>query len=43
LLFLISKRAKEVIIIIGGPEREKYFNDGLIAKGFAATLKYPEK
>jgi hypothetical protein len=34
---------KEIIIIIGGPGTEKYYIDGLIAKGFVAILKFPER
>jgi hypothetical protein len=34
---------KEVIIIIGGMNREKYLIDGLVAKGFVAIQKSQEK
>jgi hypothetical protein len=32
---------KEIIVIIGGPEQEKYYYRWL-AKGFVVTLKFPE-
>jgi predicted ATPase len=35
---------KEIIVIIGGPGTGKStIIDGLLAKGFVVTLKFPEK
>jgi hypothetical protein len=38
-----QKVQKEIIVIIGGPNRKSTIIDGLLAKGFVVTLKFPEK